>query len=76
MTTMRAVRAHKRSGPEQLVDENAPRPEPAAGEVLGSMNAASITNGELAWEATWTDSLSVGRRGVRADPPFPWTCWR
>jgi NADPH:quinone reductase-like Zn-dependent oxidoreductase len=57
MTTMRAVRAHKRGGPEQLVYESAPRPEPAAGEVLVSVHAASITNGELAWDATWTDSF-------------------
>ncbi|MEV7035647.1 NADP-dependent oxidoreductase [Streptomyces sp. NPDC093272] len=57
MTTMRAVRAHKRGGPEQLVYENAPRPVPAAGEVLVSVHAASVTNGELAWDATWTDSF-------------------
>ncbi|MEV7326331.1 NADP-dependent oxidoreductase [Streptomyces sp. NPDC093970] len=54
---MRAVRAHKRGGPEQLVYENAPRPTPAAGEVLVSVRAASVTNGELAWDATWTDSF-------------------
>ncbi|MEV5148106.1 NADP-dependent oxidoreductase [Streptomyces sp. NPDC052727] len=57
MSTMRAVRAHKRGGPEQLVCESAPRPEPAAGDVLVSVRAASITNGELAWDATWTDSF-------------------
>ncbi|RPE37752.1 NADPH:quinone reductase-like Zn-dependent oxidoreductase [Streptomyces sp. Ag109_O5-1] len=57
MTTMQAVRAHKRGGPEQLVYESAPRPAPAAGEVLVSVHAASITNGELAWDATWTDSF-------------------
>ncbi|MFJ3305197.1 NADP-dependent oxidoreductase [Streptomyces sp. NPDC086549] len=57
MTTMRAVRAHKRGGPEQLVYESAPRPEPAAGEVLVAVHAASITSGELAWDATWTDSF-------------------
>ncbi|MEW1776622.1 NADP-dependent oxidoreductase [Streptomyces sp. NPDC086777] len=57
MTTMRAVRAHKRGGPEQLVYEDAPRPVPAAGEVLVSVHAASVTNGELAWDATWTDSF-------------------
>jgi len=57
MTTMQAVRAYKRGGPEQLVYESAPRPAPAAGEVLVSVHAASITNGELAWDATWTDSF-------------------
>ncbi|MER5601859.1 NADP-dependent oxidoreductase [Streptomyces sp. NPDC002265] len=57
MTIMRAVRAHKRGGPEQLVYESAPRPEPDAGEVLVSVHAASITSGELDWDATWTDSF-------------------
>ncbi|MFE2580459.1 NADP-dependent oxidoreductase [Streptomyces sp. NPDC059378] len=57
MTTMRAVRAHKRGGPEQLVCESAPRPEPDAGEVLVAVHAASITSGELDWDATWTDSF-------------------
>ncbi|MEV6027542.1 alcohol dehydrogenase catalytic domain-containing protein [Streptomyces sp. NPDC052036] len=37
--------------------ERAPRPEPAAGEALVSVHAASVTNGELTWDATWTDSF-------------------
>ncbi|WP_405883125.1 NADP-dependent oxidoreductase [Streptomyces sp. NBC_01136] len=57
MSTMRAVRAHKRGGSEQLVYETAPRPEPGAGEVLVAVHAASITTGELSWDATWTDSF-------------------
>ncbi|MFD8817448.1 NADP-dependent oxidoreductase [Streptomyces sp. NPDC059627] len=57
MTDMRAVRAHERGGPEQLVYETAPRPRPADGEVLVAVHAASVTNGELAWDATWTDSF-------------------
>ncbi|MFE3635689.1 NADP-dependent oxidoreductase [Streptomyces sp. NPDC059168] len=56
-TTMRAVRAHRRGGPEQLVYENAPRPAPGAGEVLVRVHAAAVTNGELAWDATWSDSF-------------------
>ncbi|GLL07751.1 NADP-dependent oxidoreductase [Dactylosporangium matsuzakiense] len=62
MNTMRAVRAHRRGGPEQLVYEAAPRPEPAPGEVLVAVHAASITAGELTWDATWTDSLDPGGR--------------
>ncbi|MEV7326360.1 NADP-dependent oxidoreductase [Streptomyces sp. NPDC093970] len=62
MTTMRAVRAHKRGGPEQLVYESSPRPTPATGEVLVSVRAASVTNGELAWDATWTDSFDGSGR--------------
>ncbi|MFJ8013899.1 NADP-dependent oxidoreductase [Streptomyces sp. NPDC096339] len=57
VATMHAVRAHERGGPEQFVYESAPRPEPAAGEVLVAVCAASITAGELDWDATWTDRL-------------------
>lgn len=54
MSTMFAVRAHARGGPEQLVYEQAPRPEPGAGEVLVAVKAASMTPQELTWPETWT----------------------
>ncbi|MFF2519634.1 hypothetical protein [Streptomyces sp. NPDC058086] len=54
MNTMRAVRAHRRGGSEQLVHETAPRPGP--GDTAVAVRAASITTGEFAWDATWTDS--------------------
>ena len=54
---MRAVRAHTRGGWEQLVYEQAPRPYPRTGEVLVAVQAASVTAGELGWDATWTDSI-------------------
>ncbi|MGK5740038.1 NADP-dependent oxidoreductase [Micromonospora sp. URMC 103] len=57
MDTMRAVRAHRRGGPEQLVYEEAPRPEPGAGEVLVAVKAASVTPHELTWGATWTHNM-------------------
>jgi NADPH:quinone reductase-like Zn-dependent oxidoreductase len=62
MNTMRAVRAHRRGGPEQLVYEIAPRPEPGPGDVVVAVRAASITAGELAWDATWTDSFDGSGR--------------
>jgi NADPH:quinone reductase-like Zn-dependent oxidoreductase len=62
METMRAVRAHRRGGPEQLVYEVAPRPEPAPGDVLVAVHAASITSDELTWDATWTDNHEPGGR--------------
>jgi NADPH:quinone reductase-like Zn-dependent oxidoreductase len=62
MKTMKAVRAHHRGGPEQLVFEVAPRPEPARGEVLVAVHAASITPDELTWEETWTDRSGPGGR--------------
>lgn len=54
MSTMHAVRAHTRGGPEQLVYEEAPRPKPGPGEVLVAVKAASMTPHELTWPATWT----------------------
>ncbi|MFE3497256.1 NADP-dependent oxidoreductase [Streptomyces sp. NPDC059169] len=56
-TTMHAVRAHTRGGPDHLAYESAPRPEPSDGEVLVAVRAASVTAGELDWDATWTDSF-------------------
>src|SRR3984893_8079996 len=42
MKTMKAVRIHTYGGPEVLKFENAPRPEPAPGEVLIKVNAAGV----------------------------------
>jgi NADPH:quinone reductase-like Zn-dependent oxidoreductase len=52
-TSMMALRAHQRGGPEQLVYEDAPVPAPAAGEVLVAVRAAAITFAELTWPETW-----------------------
>jgi NADPH:quinone reductase-like Zn-dependent oxidoreductase len=64
MHAMRAVRAHRRGGPEQLVYEVAPRPEPAPGEVLVAVHAASMTPNELTWDTTWTDNLKRDRTPI------------
>src|SRR5438445_12123626 len=53
MSTMKAVRAHKRGGPEVLLDEDAPVPELGRNEVLVEVDAAAVTPGELAWDGTW-----------------------
>src|ERR1700693_956829 len=42
MTAMKAVRFHTYGAPDVLVYEDAPKPEPAAGEVLVKVHAASI----------------------------------
>src|SRR5688572_29895606 len=55
MELMRAARAHARGGPEQLVVEDAPRPQPATGEALVRVHAAGITPWELDWVPTWQD---------------------
>jgi NADPH:quinone reductase-like Zn-dependent oxidoreductase len=52
--TMMALRAHARGGPEQLVYEQAPTPEPGPGEALVAVHAAGITFAELTWDLSWT----------------------
>jgi NADPH:quinone reductase-like Zn-dependent oxidoreductase len=42
MATMKAVRIHEYGGPEVLKYEDAPRPQPAAGEVLIRVHAAGV----------------------------------
>jgi NADPH:quinone reductase-like Zn-dependent oxidoreductase len=42
MATMKAVRFHTYGAPEVLVYEDAPKPEPAAGEVLVKVHATSV----------------------------------
>jgi NADPH:quinone reductase-like Zn-dependent oxidoreductase len=42
MDTMKAVRVHEYGGPEVMKYEDAPRPQPAAGEVLIRVHAAGI----------------------------------
>lgn len=51
---MRALRAHRRGGPEVLTVEAVPVPVPAAGEVMVAVHAAAITFDELTWDETWT----------------------
>jgi NADPH:quinone reductase-like Zn-dependent oxidoreductase len=65
MTTMTALRAHHRGGPEVLVVEQAAMPVPAPGEVLIAVHAAAITFDELTWEETWE------RDGVSRTPTIP-----
>jgi NADPH:quinone reductase-like Zn-dependent oxidoreductase len=60
-TTMTALRAHARGGPEQLVYEQAPTPVPGPGEALVEVHAAAITFAELTWDQTWTNSAGEDR---------------
>jgi NADPH:quinone reductase-like Zn-dependent oxidoreductase len=64
-TSMVALRAHHRGGPEVLVHESAPVPVPAPDDVLLRVHAAAITFAELGWEETWQ------RDGVDRTPVVP-----
>ena len=61
---MKAIRLHSRGGPEALVYEEAPLPQPKAGEVLVRVHAAAVTPTELLWVPTW-------KTRTGADRPFP-----
>jgi NADPH:quinone reductase-like Zn-dependent oxidoreductase len=69
MLEMKAVRAHRRGGPEQLVYEVAPRPTPESDEALVRVRAASITRDELTWAETWADA--AGPEGRDRTPIIP-----
>jgi NADPH:quinone reductase-like Zn-dependent oxidoreductase len=64
LNTMKAVRAHKRGGPEVLRYEDAPVPEMGASEVLVEVHAAAVTPGELAWDETWQSADGADRTPV------------
>jgi NADPH:quinone reductase-like Zn-dependent oxidoreductase len=61
---MKALRAHRRGGPEVLVFEDAPLPTRAPGEVLVEVHAAAITFAELGWDETWRDASAADRTPI------------
>lgn len=61
---MKAVRAHKRGGPEVLRYEDVPVPDVGPGEVLVEVHAAAVTPGELAWEPTWQSADGADRTPI------------
>lgn len=50
---MRAIRLHRRGGPDELVLEDAPMPELGPGDVLVRVSATGITPTELRWDETY-----------------------
>lgn len=60
---MKAIRMHGRGGPELLVYEEAPRPQPGPGEVLVRVYATGVIRTEL----TWSETYESGGR-IRAFP--------
>jgi NADPH:quinone reductase-like Zn-dependent oxidoreductase len=63
-TRMKAVRLHGRGGPEQLVYEEAPQPQPGAGEVLARVGASGVIATEVKWDETYQSVTGAPR-------PFP-----
>ncbi len=59
---MKAIRLHAHGGPEQLVYEDAPQPQPAEGEVLVRVYAAGVSAQELTWSTTWQTAAGAERR--------------
>ncbi|MCI0387830.1 MAG: alcohol dehydrogenase catalytic domain-containing protein [Acidobacteria bacterium] len=52
---MKAIRLHRRGGPEQLVYEDAPKPELSFGDALVRVHATGITPAELTWAETYSN---------------------
>jgi NADPH:quinone reductase-like Zn-dependent oxidoreductase len=50
---LKAIRLHARGGPEQLVYEDAPKPELIPGDALIRVHATGITPAELTWAETY-----------------------
>jgi NADPH:quinone reductase-like Zn-dependent oxidoreductase len=63
---MKAVRLHRRGGPEQLTYEDAPKPAPGAADALVRVHACALTPTELSWGTTYTT-----REGVERLPTIP-----
>jgi NADPH:quinone reductase-like Zn-dependent oxidoreductase len=59
---MNAIRLYARGGPDGMVYEIAPTPQPAEGEVLVRVHAAGVIPTELSWAPTWTMRTGEPRR--------------
>ncbi|MEF2976104.1 NADP-dependent oxidoreductase [Subtercola sp. YIM 133946] len=56
---MRALRAERRGGPEQLTIDTIAVPSPGPGETLIEVHAAAITFAELTWDETWMHTPAI-----------------
>lgn len=59
---MKAIRIHGRGGPDHLVYEDTPQPEPGSGEVLVRVYASGIIANELYYDETYQTSMGVVRQ--------------
>jgi NADPH:quinone reductase-like Zn-dependent oxidoreductase len=58
---MKAIRLHRRGGPDQLVYEEVPTPSPGPGEVLVRVAAAALFVNELKWDVTYQTTAGEPR---------------
>lgn len=58
---MKAIRLHKRGGPQELSYEEAPRPALRAGDALVRVYASGITLTELTWDETYQTEDGASR---------------
>jgi NADPH:quinone reductase-like Zn-dependent oxidoreductase len=58
---MKAIRLHRRGGPEQIVFEDAPAPALQPGDALVRVHACAITPTELTWDETYATSTGQSR---------------
>jgi len=58
---MKAIRIHKKGGPEQLIYEDAPKPSLQPGDALVRVQACAITPTELTWDETYTTRTGASR---------------
>src|SRR5215831_5720851 len=61
---MKAVRLHGRGGPDHLIYEDAPQPQPGPGEALARVGASGVIANELKWDETYQTVTDTPR-------PFP-----
>src|SRR6478609_6456318 len=66
---MKALRAHRRGGPEVLAVEDAADPVIGDGQVLVAVHAAAITFDELTWDLSWQTTDGQDRLPVIARKP-------
>src|SRR5919205_632585 len=58
---MKAIRIHGRGGPDHVLYEDAPQPQPGPGEVLVRVCAAGIIANELKWDETYQTTAGSPR---------------
>src|SRR5258708_39951988 len=63
---MKAIRLYGQRGPDQIVFEDAPQPQPGVGEVLIRVHATSVMWQEPTWPETWKTPA-----GIERQPPIP-----